>query len=76
MLREQNSNYKLYYKTAGVSRKMDRELGWVVGWIEENKHPYFFVLNIESTVPDRVAEVRIKLLKDILAHLGFFNGKK
>jgi beta-lactamase class D len=52
------------------------ELGWVVGWVEENRHPYFFVLNIESTVPNRVYEVRIKLLKDILAHLGFFNGKK
>ncbi len=76
MLREQNSNYKLYYKTGWGFPEKGRELGWVVGWIEENKHPYFFVLNIESTVPDRVPQVRIKLLKDILAHLGFFNGKK
>ncbi len=76
MLREQNSNYKLYYKTGWGFPEKGGELGWVVGWIEENKHPYFFVLNIESTVPDRVTKVRIKLLKDILAHLGFFNGKK
>jgi beta-lactamase class D len=76
MLREQNSNYKLYYKTGWGFPGNNRELGWVVGWIEENKHPYFFVLNIESTIPNRVIEVRIKLLKDILAHLGFFNGKK
>jgi beta-lactamase class D len=75
MLREQNSNYKLYYKTGWGFPGNGKELGWMVGWIEENKHPYFFVLNIESTVPDRVREVRLKLLKDILAHLGFFNGK-
>jgi beta-lactamase class D len=76
MLREQNSNYKLYYKTGWGFPGEGRELGWVVGWIEENKHPYFFVLNFESNVPNRVPAVRIKLLKDILAHLGFFNGKK
>jgi beta-lactamase class D len=76
MLREQNTNYKLYYKTGWGFPGKGQELGWVVGWIEENKHPYFFVLNIESSVPNRVAEVRVKLLKDILSHLGFFNGKK
>jgi beta-lactamase class D len=75
MLREQNSNYKLYYKTGWGFPGDGSELGWIVGWIEENKHPYFFVLNIESTVPKRVMEVRLKLLKDLLAHLGFFNGK-
>jgi beta-lactamase class D len=76
MLREQNSNYLLSYKTGWGFPGDGREIGWIVGWIEENKHPYFFVLNIESTVPKRVIEVRLKLLKDILSHLGFFNGKK
>jgi beta-lactamase class D len=76
MLREQNANYKLYYKTGWGFPGNGQEIGWIVGWIEENKHPYFFVLNIESGVPNRVIEVRLKLLKDILAHLGFFNGKK
>ena len=76
MLREQNSNYKLYYKTGWGFPENGDEIAWIVGWIEENKHPYFFVLNIESSTPRRVVEVRVKLLKDILAHLGFFNGKK
>jgi beta-lactamase class D len=76
MLREQNSNYKLYYKTGWGFPGPGRELGWVVGWIEENRHPYFFVLNIESGVPNKVHEVRINLLKTILSRLGFFNGKK
>jgi beta-lactamase class D len=76
MLREQNSNYKLYYKTGLGILENGHELGWVVGWIEENRHPYFFVLNVESTQKDQVPKIRVKLLKDILAHLGFFNGKK
>jgi beta-lactamase class D len=48
-----------------------------IGWIEENSHPYFFVLQIET--PDKnadVAAIRIKILKDILKQYGFFEGKK
>lgn len=76
MLREQNSNYKLFYKTGFGILENGNELGWVVGWIEENRHPYFFVLNFESTQKGQVLKVRLKLLRDILTHLGFFNGKK
>jgi beta-lactamase class D len=76
MLREQNSNYKLFYKTGWGFLENGDDLAWIVGWIEENRHPYFFVLNIETPVHDRVIKVRMKLLKDILSHLGFFNGKK
>jgi beta-lactamase class D len=76
MLREQNSNYKLYYKTGWGTLENGHELGWIVGWIEENRHPYFFVLNFETPQKDLVPKVRQKLLRDILAHLGFFNGKK
>ena len=63
-------------KPAGDLQKRDHALGWVVGWIEENNHPYFFVLNIES--PDHdfdMWKVRMKMLKDILKQLGFFEGK-
>jgi beta-lactamase class D len=76
MLFENNSNYKLSYKTGwGFNEKGDN-IGWMVGWIEENQHPYFIVLNIQSPDPhfDMVA-VRMKLLKDILKHLGFMEGK-
>ena len=76
MLREQNSNYKLSYKTGWGMLENGHDLGWVVGWIEENRHPYFFVLNFETPQKDAVPQIRQKLLKDILAHLGFFNGKK
>lgn len=76
MLMENNSNYRLGYKTGWGFKENGNAIGWVVGWIEENKHPYFFVLNIES--PDKdfdMSTIREKMLKDILKHLGFLEGK-
>lgn len=77
MLRESDSNYKLSYKTGWGNLENGAPLGWVVGWIEENRHPYFFVLNFQTE--DRkadIAAIRTDLLKKILLRLGFFNGKK
>jgi beta-lactamase class D len=76
MLFENNANYRLGYKTGWGFTEQGNSLGWIVGWIEENDHPYFFVLNIESA--DRKFDmwtVRMKMLKDILKQLGFFEGK-
>lgn len=76
MLFENNANYRMGYKTGWGFTENGHSLGWIVGWIEENNHPYFFVLNIES--PDRdfdMIKVRIKMLKDILKEQGFFEGK-
>ena len=76
MLFEENTNYRLGYKTGWGFKENGNAIGWVVGWIEENKHPYFFVLNIES--PDKDFDmwtVRMKMLKDILKHLDFMEGK-
>lgn len=76
MLFEDNTNYRLGYKTGWGFTEKGHALGWVVGWIEENKHPYFFVLNIES--PDKnfdMSAARMKMLRDILKQLGFFEGK-
>jgi beta-lactamase class D len=77
MLREDNSNYRLSYKTGWGNAEDGHEIGWVVGWIEENKHPYFFVLNLESA--DKKIDmgvVRMHILKGILGQMGFFEGKK
>jgi beta-lactamase class D len=76
MLFENNTNYRMGYKTGWGFSEKGHSIGWIVGWIEENNHPFFFVLNIES--PDRnfkMGEVRMKMLKDILKQLGFFEGK-
>lgn len=76
MLFENNTNYRLGYKTGLGFRENGNMIGWVTGWIEENGHPYFFVLNLET--PDKNAEmtnIRMKILKDILKQLGFLEGK-
>jgi len=78
MLFENVPAYQLSYKTGWgfwdpVHR---RHIGWVVGWIVENNHPYFFVLNLESSEQNfDMVPVRMKILKGILSRLGFFEGK-
>lgn len=77
MLWENNTNYKLSYKTGANDLPNGHALGWIVGWIEENKHPYFFVLQLEfSDHSIDMKTVRINLLKAILRRLGFMEGKK
>jgi len=76
MLVDDNSNYKLSYKTGWGQNEKGNQLAWIVGWIEENKHPYFFVLNFESTDANAdIPTIRMKMLKGILKHLGFMEGK-
>lgn len=79
MVVEDKPQYRLSYKTgwAGWDEQKGRSLAWVVGFIEENRHPYFFVLNLES--PDRnldMVRVRGEILRGILGELGFFQGTK
>jgi beta-lactamase class D len=77
MLRESNTKYRMGYKTGMGYTEAGHLLGWVVGWIEENNHPYFFVLNLETA--DRNVEMstfRMKILTDILDQLGFRKGEK
>jgi beta-lactamase class D len=76
MLFEDKIDYRLGYKTGWGFAENGHSIGWITGWIEENKHPYFFVLNIESADKDiDMQTVRMKILKDILKQLGFFEGK-
>lgn len=76
MIQEQNANYTLAYKTGWGFTETGNALGWVVGWIEENKHPYFFVLNVEGPHDTKMQDVRINIVKGILKQEGFFEGKK
>lgn len=77
MLFEDKPAYKLSYKTGWGQKENGNQLGWMIGWIEENKHPYFFVLNLESKDKNfDMNAVRMKILKDILNQLGFMHGTK
>lgn len=76
MIQENNTTYQLAYKTGWGQTGAGNELGWMVGWIEENRHVYFFALNLESTDHQiNMREVRKQLLTAILTDLGFFKGK-
>lgn len=77
MLFEDKPEYKLSYKTGWGQKENGNQLGWMVGWIEENRHPYFFVLNLESKDKNiDMPLVRMKILKDILKQLEFMQGRK
>ena len=77
MLREDSSNYKLSYKTGWGHEEKGNGIGWVVGWIQENMHIYFFVTFIKA--PDAITDLtnmRLDITKAILKQYGFFQGKK
>ncbi|HMI78167.1 MAG TPA: class D beta-lactamase [Ferruginibacter sp.] len=77
MVQENNTAYKLSYKTGWDHDDKGNGIGWVVGWIEENKHVYFFVTFVKA--PDAKTDmktVRMNITKGILQQLGFFQGKK
>jgi len=77
MLMENNSNYQLSYKTGTGIRKDGHTLTWCLGWIEENKHPYFFVLTLDKAgAGSDLGPAGLRILKNILKQQGFFQGKK
>ncbi len=77
MLFESKPTHDLYYKTGYGYKPDGTPLAWVVGFIEENRHPYFFVLNMETkdkTVDLKTA--RMAVLRNILTQLNFFKGQR
>ncbi|MEO6668185.1 MAG: class D beta-lactamase [Ferruginibacter sp.] len=77
MLQEDNTDYKLSYKTGWGFDESNNSIGWLVGWVEENRHVYFFVTLVKS--PDKnidMKTVRLDITKGILKELGFLEGKK
>jgi beta-lactamase class D len=76
MLQEDNTLYKLSYKTGWGFDEKQQNIGWVAGWIEENRHVYFFVTLVKSPDPEiDMKAVRMNITKDILKELGFLQGK-
>lgn len=77
MLFEDNTKYRLAYKTGWGYAENGNMIGWVVGWIEENNHPYFFVLNLETADQNfDMVGTRMKILKGILKEQDFFEGNR
>ena len=75
--KEENSNYRIVYKTGLGKDAAGKSTAWIIGWEEENKHPYFFVCNFEpANAQADVSTVGLQLVKNILGPMGFFAGKK
>ena len=77
MLMQDKPTHRLFYKT-GLGYKEDgTPLTWVVGWVEENRHPYFFVLNMETKDKTiNLVDARMTVLRNILNQLNFFKGQR
>jgi beta-lactamase class D len=77
LVQEDNTGYKLSYKTGMGYDETNHLIGWVSGWIEENKHVYFFVTFLRAANNSTELEkARLDITKDILKQYGFFQGKK
>jgi beta-lactamase class D len=76
MLQTANANYKMSYKTGLSYKQNGNAVVWVIGWIEENKHPYFFVLQTEGAASGDIKNASMSLLNKILKEQGFFEGKR
>lgn len=77
MLKEDDSLYKLSYATGTGIDEKNNSIAWNLGWIEENRHVYFFVTFVRT--PDTSKDVEsaaIKISKSCLKDLGFFKGEK
>ncbi len=77
MLQKDDSLYKLSYTTGTATDEKYQHLAWNLGWIEENRHIYFFVTLIKT--PDKSMDVKttaINISKAVLKELGFFKGEK
>ncbi|MFZ9262835.1 MAG: hypothetical protein ACO3AW_01590 [Chitinophagaceae bacterium] len=70
---ENNAQHQLAYQKNEVAYK-SKKIVWLLGWIEENRHVYPFVLNYETSLDAETATISEQLCKEILTHIGFFKG--
>lgn len=68
MLLEETPAYRLYGKTGSSDVTPTRENGWLVGFVEIERTPYFYALNMEgeSVWEDWPPASRMELVKEML----------
>ena len=68
---EKTPEYTLHGKT-GWAQSTDKDLGWLVGWVEKDKNIYFYAMNIEAVEPakETFAQARHIILRAILHELN------
>ena len=75
ILKEDNAGYKLSYISGSDSSV--NNTNWIVGFVEENKHPYFFVMYTSNAGEEHTVANNVKILgvlKAILLEQGFLKG--
>jgi beta-lactamase class D len=77
MLKESTPVYSLSYLTAALETDSTTQ-AWMIGWEEENKHPYFFTIQVQSQqeTTDELKQDIVSLTHQWLQEQGFFKGKK
>jgi beta-lactamase class D len=68
MVFEENVNYSLSAKTGWADQ--EENIGWIVGWLEENDNTYIFALNIRSEDAANFAQDRIELFRKVFTSMG------
>lgn len=68
VINDSNENYILRGKT-GWGSNGDSDIGWYVGYLEENSDVYFFANNIDIN-NEEDAKARIEIVKDIFKSMG------
>lgn len=73
LLIENNAQYQLAYQKTSLIVG-NKKTSWIMGWIEENRHVYPFVINYTSELDSDTSSISTELCKEILQHIGFFKG--
>jgi beta-lactamase class D len=69
MILEKTDSYTLSAKT-GLALRTDREIGWLVGYLERDGNVYFFATNIEQKDPtDLFGKARLEITRSIFRSL-------
>ncbi|MBN1927403.1 MAG: class D beta-lactamase [Prolixibacteraceae bacterium] len=66
---EQTSNYRFCGKTGGGMLTDTDYIMWLVGYLEQNNHVYFYAMNFKSDDYDKTSIARYSITKDILREL-------
>jgi beta-lactamase class D len=74
MIVEQTPNYILRGKT-GWATNQNPNIGWFVGYLEQNNKVYFFATNIDMTSP-KLAKTRLEITPRCLQMLGLLVESK
>ncbi len=67
---DSNSTYTMRGKT-GWGFEDNKDIGWLVGWVEKGGNAYFYAINIETEKENpKFGEARRKITESILKELG------